>query len=179
MSSIDFRGWLQFRLNRRQIIVLVGALLIVAIGVATYFSQRAKSAYEAMGRGQYSRAFDLYLVDAKQGDGNAQNSIGNMYYLGMGIERDFDAAKLWYREAASSGHAAAQLNLGHLYKQGMGVIPDPVRAFGWYRMAHVHGSPIAEYYLTQISLEYTLSPLMIENATNRWPKLSDILQEEP
>jgi len=167
------------RVSPRAKIMIVGACIIAAIGVTVYFSQRADSAYEAMGLGQYSRAFALYLNDARDGDGNAQNSIGNMYYLGMGVDRDYDSANLWYREAASGGHAAAQLNLGHLYKQGLGVIQDPVRAFGWYRMAHIHGSPIAEYYLTQISLEYTLSPLMIETATNRWQKLSEILKEEP
>jgi len=170
---------MNLRLSPRLRIMIFGAVAFVVIGVTVYFSQRADSAYEAMGLGQYSRAFDLYLNDARDGDGNAQNSIGNMYYLGMGVDRDYDSANLWYREAASTGHAAAQLNLGHLYKQGLGVIQDPVRAFGWYRMAHIHGSPIAEYYLTQISLEYTLSPLMIETATNRWQKLSEILNEEP
>ncbi len=159
--------------------LLTGLSIFVVLALVIYQRGLASNAYEAMGLGQYSRAFDFYLTDAQKGDGNAQNAVANLYYLGLGVDRDFDAANLWYRKAASSGHAAAQLNLGHLYKQGLGVTRDPVRAFGWYRISSMHGNPTAEYHLTQISLEYTLSPLMIESATNRWSKLSDILSEDP
>lgn len=165
--------------RRRVVGVLIGLLIIAILALFVYQRGLASNAREAMGFGQYSRAFDFYLTDAENGDGNAQNSVGNLYYLGLGIERDFDAANLWYRKAAGGGHAAAQLNLGHLYKQGLGVVQDPVRAFGWYRMSNMYGNPTAEYHLTQISREYTLSPLMIESATNRWPELSDIMNEDP
>jgi len=165
--------------RRNLLYLLAGTIIVVAGALLVYQRGVASNAYEAMGFGQYSRAFEYYLADARKGDGNAQNAVGNLYYLGLGIDRDFDAANLWYRKAASSGHAAAQLNLGHLYKQGLGVTQDPVRAFGWYRISSMYGNPTAEYHLTQISLEYTLSPLMIESATNRWPRLSDILNEDP
>lgn len=166
--------------RRRLIMGLIGLFAVIIIVSTIYYRLgRADSAREAMGEGQYSRAFELFMVDAQSGDGNAQNSVGNLYYLGLGTDRDFDAANLWYRRAAATGHAAAQLNIGHLYKQGFGVQQDPVRAFGWYRMANMHGNPTAEYHLTQVSLEYTLSPLMIETASNRWTKLSDIMNEDP
>lgn len=165
--------------RRMLIALLIGSLIFVAVAFFIYQRGLASNAREAMGFGQYSRAFEFYLVDAENGDGNAQNSVGNLYYLGLGIERDFDAANLWYRKAASGGHAAAQLNLGHMYKQGLGVVQDPVRAFGWYHMSNIYGNPTAEYHLTQISREYTLSPLMIESAIERWTKLSEILNEDP
>lgn len=151
-------------------------VLVLAWGIYS-FSQRAETARLAMAAGQYSRAHDLYLVQADNGDAAAQNALGNLYYLGMGVGINYTEARDWYFKAAKTGFADAQLNLGHLYKQGLGVEHDPVRAFGWYNMAHKYGNPAAEYYLTQVSVEWTLSPLMIDTAQTKWSKLEALVKE--
>ena len=168
------------RWRRRSIVALVVCAVAVAGGATVLYRRNlTDDAYAAMARGQFRRAFDFYQTTAETGDSNAMNSVANLYYLGLGVERDFGAANRWYRRAAEHGHAAAQINLGHLYKQGLGVVADPVRAFGWYNMAHIHGSPAAENFMTQIAVEHTLSPLMIESAMERWAKLPDLMNEEP
>lgn len=159
-------------------ISLLSIAVTVAVGLIWQRWQRAPDAYTAMARGQYERAFDFYLETAKKGDPAAQNSLGSLYYLGMGTKRDYKAAVRWYYEAAKQRYGPAQLNLGHLYQQGLGVRQDPVRAFGWYYMSGKMGNPDAEQYLGQVASEWTLSPLMISTAQARWAKLEALLQEE-
>ena len=155
-------------------------LLLPALRFALYLLERlpASTYVEAMARGQYHRASELLEPEVALQNPQARNALGNLYYLGMGIERSYRDAALLYHAAASQGFAAAQLNLGHLYKQGLGVSKDAERAYGWYSQAHVAGSPWAEYYITQLSSELTLTPLQMAAAKERWRKL-DALSAEP
>ena len=135
------------------------------------------SAAEAMAAGKYRLAGERFEAEAHRGDPAAQNSLGNLYYLGLGVNQDFERAAELYFAAARQGQAAAQLNLGNLYKQGLGVGSDPMRAFAWYKMADMHGNPMAEYYLTQLAIEFTLSPLQIEAVARKWPRLDLLVAE--
>ncbi len=131
-----------------------------------------------MASGQYEQAGEYLLEEVEKGNPQAQNALANLYYLGLGREADFRRAAELYHTAAKQGFAAAQLNLGHLYKQGLGVIKNAERAFGWYTHANIAGSPWAEYYQSQISVELTLTPLQMSEAKKRWLKL-DALSAEP
>ena len=148
------------------------------MGFAWRWWQQAPDATSAMAQGQYYRAFLYYLADAKSGDPEAQTSVGNLYYLGMGTDRDYQAAARWYYEASEQGHAPALLNMGHLYKQGLGVKQDVMRAFGWYNMSYKKGNAEAEKYLSLVASEWALSPLMMSTAKTRWATLESLLAEE-
>lgn len=130
-----------------------------------------------MASGDFERAAMFYQRASGKGDKMASNSLGNLYYLGLGVERNYQQASELYFAAASVGIAEAQMNLGHLFKQGLGVDHDPMRAFAWYNMANIHGNPAAEYYLRQITQEWTLSPLQINTAMTKWAKLSSLVAE--
>ena len=45
---------------------------------------------------------------AQAGDTEAQYDLGLMYYLGKGVERDFQESETWMRKAAEQGNADAQ-----------------------------------------------------------------------
>ena len=130
-----------------------------------------------MAAGRFERAARALASAAEIGDPIAQTALGNLHYLGLGLERDPRRAAELYYAAARAGHAPAQINLGNLYAQGLGVPTDALRAFGWYRQADIHGSPAAEYYLRQISLEYTLSPLQQSTAAAKWERLDALVAE--
>ena len=49
---------------------------------------------------------------AEQGNAAAQYELGDMYYWGQGVPRDYTEAMKWYRKAAEQGFAAAQYELG-------------------------------------------------------------------
>ncbi|KAH7036087.1 hypothetical protein BKA57DRAFT_540220 [Linnemannia elongata] len=61
------------------------------------------------------------ILKATSGDNTSQVKLGNIYRIGDGIERDYDAAHYWYLEAAKQGDASAQFNLGDLFRLGLGV----------------------------------------------------------
>jgi len=45
---------------------------------------------------------------AELGDAEAQNTLGSMYYKGLGVPQDFAKAMKWYRMAAEQGDDVAQ-----------------------------------------------------------------------
>lgn len=156
--------------------VLAGLLLIAVLGAYLFHvASKPENATEAMASGNYGEAARFYEAAIEQGDRRAANSLGNLYYLGLGVDKDYTLASQLYLTSASAGIAAAQLNLGHLFKQGLGVAIDPVRAFAWYNMADIHGNPIAEYYMRQITQEQTLTALQIKAAQTDWAKLPSLV----
>jgi len=137
----------------------------------------APDAESAMASGRYADALRHYARAAADGDPQAMTALGNLHYLGLGTTQDPATAADLYHRAAGLGHSPAQINLGILYAQGLGVVEDPLRAFAWYNMASIHGSAAAEYYLYQISVEYTLSPLQQATSAERWRTLELLMAE--
>lgn len=76
-----------------------------------------------------------YRKAAEQGDADAQNSMGDLYYWGRGVLRDYKEAMKWYRKAAEQGNTDAQYKIGNLYCFGQGVMTDYQEAMKWYRKA--------------------------------------------
>ena len=132
----------------------------------------------AMADGQYRRAAELIRPAAQDNDTQAQNRLANLYYLGMGVELDYQEAARLYHAAASNSYAPAGLNLGHLYAQGLGVPRNTERAFAWYVHADIAGDPAAEYYISQLAVELTLTPLQMATLRERYKTL-DLLAAEP
>ena len=132
---------------------------------------------DALAKGQYTRAAAWLAEEAAAGDPAARTALANLHYLGLGVPRDARRAAELYFAAASEGHSPAQVNLAHLYGQGLGVPLDAIRAFGWYHHADLADEPIAENYLYQIGVEYTLSPLQRATAVERWHRLEALVAE--
>ncbi|MFT5106950.1 MAG: TPR repeat protein [Verrucomicrobiales bacterium] len=77
--------------------------------------------------------------DAEQGDANAQLAVGEFYYMGLGVAKDYAKAAKWFRKAASQGNAQAQWALGRMYESGNGVTRNATEAANWYRKAAEQG----------------------------------------
>lgn len=153
--------------------------LPVLLGIFHLAAQWPADNYiDAMAKGQYGKARQFLHSETQAGNPASQTSLANLYYLGLGGDTDYALAAELYHKAASNGHAAAQLNLGHLYRQGFGVQKSAERAYGWYVHANIASDPWAEYYLSQISVELTLTPLQMSVLNERWLKL-DALAGEP
>jgi len=86
-------------------------------------------------------------VLARQGDANAQYSLGNMYRNGQGVPQDYAESVRWFREAAGQGDAKAQNGLAYMYDTGKGVSQDHAEAVRWYRKAADQGDVPAQSYL--------------------------------
>ena len=88
-------------------------LILTLVSCSQY--ENPKSFFD---KGNYKKAFSLWLPLANDGDSFAQNYIGIQYYLGLGIDRNLGLAKKWFEKASIGGSADAQHNLGLMYENG-------------------------------------------------------------
>ena len=100
----------------------------------------------------------LWLPLAEQGDAEAQNYLGILYYLGFGVNRDYAKALQWYQKAAKSGNPDAQRNFGDMIHFGRGTSKDNYRAFKWYFAAAQQGNQGAQKQIEVLSAAGNLSP---------------------
>ena len=84
---------------------------------------------------------------AEQGHAEAQYNLGECYYFGRGVSKDYAEAVKWYRQAAEQGNAEAQIRLGDFYRDGQGVSQDSAEAVKWYRQAAEQGNAEAQIRL--------------------------------
>ena len=78
---------------------------------------------------------------AEQGDVDALNEIGNMYFDGQGVEKDDKKALEYYTKAAEKGDTDALINIGVMYANGQGVEKDDKKAFEYLTKAAETGDP--------------------------------------
>lgn len=76
---------------------------------------------------------------AEKGDTEAMFLLGDAYYAGLGVERDYTQAVFWLRKAIAKGHPFAMNNLGVMYFDGEGVPKDHAQALTLYRLAAEKG----------------------------------------
>lgn len=93
--------------------------------------------YEKAGR--FAEALDRYGRAAAVSYGPAYGAIGNMYSVGIGVEKDERRAFEWFRNAAGAGDPAGQLALGQIYENGRGIAQDNMEALKWYQKAADQG----------------------------------------
>ena len=62
-----------------------------------------------------------FYKEAEAGQAWAQYEVGECYYHGRGVSKDYAEAVKWYRKAADQGNAQAQFSLGWCYADGKGV----------------------------------------------------------
>lgn len=94
---------------------------------------------------------------AEFGDVFSQGMLGDRYYYGKGVDKDYSKAAYWYRIAADQGVALAQYNLAGCYELGRGVDKDKERAHELYKKAAEHGVREAKRALKRFELETSLS----------------------
>src|SRR5207245_4403162 len=84
--------------------------------------------YVAYDAADPAKALKIWMDAANNGDANAQNRVGQIYELGVGMAPDFAEAAKWYAKGAQNGSRAATVNLASLYHRRLGVPQDPAAA---------------------------------------------------
>jgi TPR repeat protein len=79
--------------------------------------------------------------------------LADAYACGLGVEQDFDRARLWYEVRATGGSAEAQYQLGTMYLQGCGAPHDDNLAREWLAKAADMGHPEAQVALSEMMSE--------------------------
>ena len=91
--------------------------------------------------------------EAEQGNAEAQEKLGQFYYLdGEDGEQDKIEALYWFRKAAEQGNAEAQLRLGSFYSLGFeDDVQNQTKADEWYKKAADQGNAEAQIQLGERS----------------------------
>lgn len=166
-------------------------LLLLSIGMASpafapaFAQDDWEAGAEAYVRGDYPEALRILSPLAQQGQPEAQNSLGVLYFNGFGVEQDFAVGLRWYYEAAKQHYAKAQYNLAQAYELGQGVEKDYGLAFQWYRLAADNGLIYAQYSLgtlyargAGVEQSFPDAYLWFEIAARQLPTGSDRLRAE-
>nr|GEV57631.1 ERAD-associated E3 ubiquitin-protein ligase component HRD3A [Tanacetum cinerariifolium] len=84
---------------------------------------------------RHQRVHSLWWQDFEQGNKHAALLIGDAYYYGHGIERDYDRAADAYMHAKLQLNAQAMFNLGYMHGHGQGLPLDLYLAKRYYDQA--------------------------------------------
>ncbi len=110
-----------------------------------------EEARDLMEAGQFEAARAALWPAARSGNAEAEELIGVMYALGLGVEKDDQRAFEWYLRSSLKGHPGAQSGIGWYYEVGRGMpAPDLVRAYMWYTLSAIGGDPDAAISLEEV-----------------------------
>ena len=105
-----------------------------------------EKARDLMEANQFEQAMEeLIPFAARSGNAEAEELIGVMYAMGLGVERDEIRAFDWYLRSAMKGHPGAQSGTGsemdsHTKSESVLMpAPDLVRAYAWYVLSAIGG----------------------------------------
>ena len=97
--------------------------------------------------GNYQEAKVLFERAAKQNDTLALVSLGDMYFFGLGIEKDIGKSYEYFMRTAENS-ALSQARLGHIYLNGLaGFKKDFKKAKEYYQKASDGKNPFGDYGL--------------------------------
>ncbi len=117
-------------------------------------------ARDLMEAGRFAEAMEELRPAARSGNAEAEELIGVMYALGLGVEKDEVRAFEWYLRAAMKGHPGAQSGVGWYYEVGIGLpSPDLVRAYVWYVLSAIGGDPDAAISQEEVRKKMTLEEI--------------------
>ena len=115
-----------------------------------------EEARDLLEAGRFEEALEAFWPAARSGNAEAEEWIGVIYALGLGVEKDEARAFEWYLRAAMKGHPGAQSGVGWYYELGLGMpAPDLVRAYMWYTLSAIGGDPDAAISLEEVVKKMT------------------------
>lgn len=130
---------------------------------STFALADIEEARDAMEANQFDQAMQMLRPAANAGNADAEELIGIMYAMGLGVTQDDRRAFEWYLRSAMKGHAGAQSGVGWYYEVGRGLPSiDLVRAYMWYTLSAIGGDPDA--LISQEEVIKKMNPQQINEA---------------
>ena len=119
-----------------------------------------ENARDLMEEGKFKEAMEELMPAARSGNADAEELIGIMYAMGLGVERDDVRAFEWYLRSSMKGHPGAQSGVGWYYELGLGMpAPDLVRAYMWYVLSAIGGDPDAAISQEEVVKKMTVDQI--------------------
>ncbi len=86
-----------------------------------------------------NKAIVIYELAASKGNVSAKVNLGNLYFYGREVSKDYKKAFKYYLQGAECGDMYAQFNLGQCYENGRGIEQNITKAKYWYNLAAKQG----------------------------------------
>ena len=119
-------------------------LTVAANSIPTPGSAEIENARDLMEANKFDAAYHELWPAARSGNADAEELIGIMHAMGLGVKQDYQRAFDWYLRSAMKGHPGAQSGVGWYYELGLGMPePDLVRVYMWYVLSAIGGDPDA------------------------------------
>ena len=149
-----------------------------------------KEAHELIESNRYEEALPILLSRAEDKDRWAQNTLGNMYSLGLGVPIDYCMAMKYFQAAADQGCAISLLNMGVMHCLGQGTPPahqEAMRLFkaakdqgcanGWYRMGLLYSLGLVGGTPNYQDAMICFKAAADEHIAHAWYKLSMVFRQ--
>lgn len=127
-------------------------------------------AWSAYQKGDFPHAVPAFERLAKLGHPVAEWLMGNIYFFGQGIPKDYTKSRVMFEAAADQGYFAAFAPIAQMYQQGLGTPADPSKAYYWYNIAAAQLPDSAErtdMMNRREGIAAQLTPAQIEAAQKR------------
>lgn len=142
---------MDFMIFRTMRCVLFGMTISLTLGWGCPVTAEIEKARQLMENSQFEEAFAALEPAARSGNADAEELIGVMYAMGLGVEKNDVRAFEWYLRSAMKGHPGAQSGIGWYFETGRGLAaPDLVRAYLWYTLSAIGGDPDAKLTLEDL-----------------------------
>ena len=120
---------------------------------------------------RFSEAYAM-LMNASE-NAVAQNFLGNMCRMGVGVEKNDAQAFKWFSRSAGNGNRDAQFSLGKMYEEGCSVEKNDAEAAKWYRLAVRQGCVAAALPLGRMYRQGRGVPVSDEEAVRCFRMAAD------
>lgn len=138
------------------------------------FEQGAKYEEEE----NFKKAVECYQKSADQGNEDAQNNLGYLYYEGKGVSQDYEKAFALFKLAAEQNQKEAEYNLGLCYSSGNGIESSVCDAIKYFQDSEQHGFADARTELNKLNVDFNNFEPMIKNAKQYLEKHRGFLYDE-
>jgi uncharacterized caspase-like protein len=91
----------------------------------------------------YPQAARSYQIAAGAGLADANEELGVLFVMGLGVNKDYRRAFDLFNKAAIGGSATGMSNLGAMYANGFFIEQNQVRALAWYEKSIEAGNALA------------------------------------
>lgn len=123
---------------------------------------------------EYKKARYWYLRGSETGDAGAMFALGNLYFKGLGGEKDFEKSLTWYKKASDKGFSKASALVGYQYHAGVGTSINIDEAEKYYLISARGDNSDSMYNLSVIYSDTDSKKYNIDKAVF-WAKKSCLL----
>jgi hypothetical protein len=159
------------RLQRRVQRALAGIAALVVVGISAVLWQQSRLNEQRIALDEQRTAGQIQQKEldkrsrdnlailnsltqaADQGDAQARQIIGYLYYNGYGVPQNLSQAAKWYLKAAEQGLAVGESSIGWLYQQGWGVPRNYAESLRWNSRAADQGDANGQMNLGRLYLQ--------------------------